>query len=163
MASNRTLVYKREPRGLYHITSKTVRGMYLFGKDPLTGKDYSHRREIVIERITYLARFFYIDLITFAVLINHVHLMLRNLISKSPAKRATLILSSAPFTSSLKSSGDWDSSWPTSRPAGPTIGSGKCVKTRNLWMKCEFGYPISPGSCVSSTRIWLADSMLKTD
>ena len=79
MASNRTLVYKREQRGVYHITSKTVRGMYLFGKDPLTGKDYSHRREIVIERITYLARFFYIDLITFAVLINHVHLMLRNL------------------------------------------------------------------------------------
>ena len=66
-------------QGIYHVTSKTVRGQKLLGYDPLTQQDYSHRRDVVVARILELAKWFAIDLISFAVMINHLHLILRNL------------------------------------------------------------------------------------
>ena len=75
----RSRTYQKDRRGIYHVWNKIVRGLYLFGKDPLSGKDYSYRRAIIIKRILYLAQFFFIDLISFSVMINHFHLILRNL------------------------------------------------------------------------------------
>ena len=48
--ARREIVRQGEP-GIYHAWSRCVRRAYLLGTDPLTGKDYNHRRDWVIERL----------------------------------------------------------------------------------------------------------------
>jgi len=47
------------------------------GKDPLTGKNHSHRRQWVIQRLELLVANFTVDVCFLAVLSNHLHLVLR--------------------------------------------------------------------------------------
>ncbi len=61
-----------------HVCSRTVRRCYLFGDDPLTGKNFDHRKDWIEEMLTHFAAQFGIDLLAFAVLSNHFHLILRN-------------------------------------------------------------------------------------
>lgn len=60
----------------YHCTSRCVRRAYLYGKDPITGKDYSYRKAMVVNKIRYLASVFTIDICAYAVMSNHTHLVL---------------------------------------------------------------------------------------
>ena len=64
--------------GLFHCWSRCVRRAFLLGKDPLTGKDYSHRRAWVLERLELLVANFAIDVAFWAILSNHLHLVLRS-------------------------------------------------------------------------------------
>jgi hypothetical protein len=61
-----------------HITSRCVRRAFLCGDDPLSGRSYEHRRKWIRERLEFLASVFAIDCLTFAVLSNHIHLILRS-------------------------------------------------------------------------------------
>jgi len=63
--------------GIYHCYSRCVRRAYLFGVDPVTGKDYSHRKAWIVERLKFLAGIFAIDVCAYAVEINHSHELLR--------------------------------------------------------------------------------------
>ena len=63
--------------GIFHCWQRCVRRAYLLGKDPLTGKDHSHRREWFIERLRLLVSCFAIDVAFEAILSNHFHLVLR--------------------------------------------------------------------------------------
>jgi hypothetical protein len=63
--------------GIFHVWQRCVRRAYLLGKDPLTGKDHTHRREWFIARLQLLVRCFAIDVCFDAVLSNHFHLILR--------------------------------------------------------------------------------------
>ena len=63
--------------GIFHCWQRCVRRAYLLGKDPLTGKDHSHRREWFIERLKRLVSCFAIDVGFEAILSNHFHLILR--------------------------------------------------------------------------------------
>ncbi len=45
----------------YHCTGRCVRKSFLFGEDIQTGKDYSHRKEWVTDRLRELAKSFTID------------------------------------------------------------------------------------------------------
>lgn len=65
--------------GMYHITSRCVRRMFLLGKNKRTGKDYSHRKKYLLQRIRELARHFAIAVGWEAILSNHLHLILANL------------------------------------------------------------------------------------
>lgn len=47
------------------------------GDDPVTGKDFNHRRQWVLRRLELLASCFAIDLGFFAILSNHLHLVIR--------------------------------------------------------------------------------------
>jgi hypothetical protein len=50
------------------------------GIDPVTGRDYSARRQWVAERLELLASCFAIDVAFFATLSNHLHLVHRQTI-----------------------------------------------------------------------------------
>ena len=70
------VVRKGEP-GIFHVTARCVRQYRLLGVDPLTGKDYSHRRVWILDRLRTLVSCFGIDVGFGALMENHVHLILR--------------------------------------------------------------------------------------
>jgi REP element-mobilizing transposase RayT len=61
----------------YHVVARCVRRAWLCGYDSYAGKDYSHRKRWVIQRLQFLAEVFAIDLCAYAIMSNHYHLVLR--------------------------------------------------------------------------------------
>ncbi len=61
-----------------HTIAKTVRSCYLLGDDQLTGKNFDHRKQWFEGKLKQLAAKFGIDLLAFACLANHLHLVLRS-------------------------------------------------------------------------------------
>jgi hypothetical protein len=59
----------------YHIVARCVRRAWLWGVDEYAGKDYSHRKAWVLERLTQLSSIFAIDLCAYAIMSNHYHLV----------------------------------------------------------------------------------------
>jgi REP element-mobilizing transposase RayT len=62
---------------IVHCIQRCVRRAFLAGLDPLTGRDYTPRREWIRSRMECLASVFGIDVLTYAILSNHLHLVLR--------------------------------------------------------------------------------------
>lgn len=63
---------------IVHCIQRCVRRAFLAGFDSETGKDYSHRREWIRRRMEALASVFGIDVLTYAIMSNHFHIILRN-------------------------------------------------------------------------------------
>ncbi|MCD0461669.1 hypothetical protein [Roseiconus lacunae] len=61
-----------------HVTQRCVRRAWLAGVDPLSGRDYSYRKEWIRRRMEALASVFAIDVLTYAIMSNHLHLVLRS-------------------------------------------------------------------------------------
>jgi hypothetical protein len=76
--TKRSEVFEPDTVGVYHCYNRIVRRSFLCGFDPHTGKDYAHRREWFYQRLRYLAQYFAIDVLAYAILSNHYHLVLRN-------------------------------------------------------------------------------------
>jgi REP element-mobilizing transposase RayT len=60
----------------YHVIARCVRRSWLWGFDEYAGRDYSHRKHWVVERLELLSSVFAIDICAYAVMSNHYHLVL---------------------------------------------------------------------------------------
>lgn len=76
MPQARKRLVSTEVTPFYHVISRCVRRHRLCGRDPLTGKDYSSRKQDIQKRLALLAEVFAIDVCAYAILSNHYHLVL---------------------------------------------------------------------------------------
>ena len=61
-----------------HVINRVVRRCFLLGDDPVSGKNYDHRKVWLDEQLTHQAKYFGIDLLCQAIMSNHMHLVLRS-------------------------------------------------------------------------------------
>ena len=74
----RVEVFAADEVAIVHVTNRTVRRCFLMGDDPFTRKNYDHRKAWMEGELEHLAKFFSIDLLCYAILSNHFHLVLRS-------------------------------------------------------------------------------------
>ena len=76
MARPRNTQVSLQDTPYYHCVSRCVRKAYLCGVDFYTGQSYEHRRDWIEARLLMLASVFSIDICAYAVMSNHLHLVL---------------------------------------------------------------------------------------
>ena len=68
----------------YHCICRCVRRAFLCGSDSVTGQNFDHRKQWVVDKIHLLSSVFAIDVCAYAVMSNHYHLVLK--VNKETAK-----------------------------------------------------------------------------
>ena len=74
----RAELFQASEIAIVHTVQRCVRRAFLAGVDEQSGKNYSFRKEWIRRRMESLASVFSIDVLTYSVMSNHVHLILRN-------------------------------------------------------------------------------------
>ena len=74
----RAEVFGPDEIAVVHVVNRVVRRCFLMGDDPVTGKNYDHRKQWIEDELQKLAGAMGIDLLGFSILSNHFHLILRS-------------------------------------------------------------------------------------
>lgn len=74
----RSDVFDPQGVGVYHCWSRCVRRAFLCGWDPFACKDCSHRKTWLLDGFKRLAGAMAVDVLDYAILDNHLHVVLRN-------------------------------------------------------------------------------------
>jgi putative transposase len=77
MGLPRSAYVQEGQEGVYHCFSRCVRRAFLCGFDTVTGRDFSHRKAWLVDRLRYLAAVFAIEVCAYSVLETHYHTILR--------------------------------------------------------------------------------------
>jgi REP element-mobilizing transposase RayT len=77
-ASARRDIVHEKCVGVYHCIARCVRRAFLCGADSYSGRDYSHRKAWILDRLRALAGLFGVEVCGYAIMSNHLHLVLRN-------------------------------------------------------------------------------------
>jgi REP element-mobilizing transposase RayT len=77
MATARSEVVTEGVEAVYHCISRCVRRAFLCGTDAYSGNSYEHRKDWIRLRIQELATGFAVEVSAYAVMSNHLHLVLR--------------------------------------------------------------------------------------
>ena len=77
MTAPRSLQVQPDVTSYYHCMTRCVRRAFLMGSDASTGQRFDHRKRWVVEELARLERVFAVDVCAYAVMSNHIHLVLR--------------------------------------------------------------------------------------
>ena len=77
MGLPRSAYVQEGKEGVYHCFGRCVRRAFLYGFDTHTGRDFSHRKEWLVNRLRKLAGIFAVEVCAYAVMENHYHVILR--------------------------------------------------------------------------------------
>lgn len=77
MALPRSKYVKDGTVGVYHCFSRCVRRAFLCGFDSASHRNYSHRRAWIENRLQFLSSIFALEVLSFSVMENHYHTILR--------------------------------------------------------------------------------------
>lgn len=70
-------LFKSDEMAIVHVMNRTVRRCFLMGQDSITGRNYDYRKDWIEQRMEHLAKYFGIDVLSYSILSNHFHLVLR--------------------------------------------------------------------------------------
>jgi hypothetical protein len=74
---SRAEVFDPNEVAIAHVFNRTVRRCFLLGDDALSAKNFDHRKAWIEDYLRQFAAFFGIDLICYAIMSNHFHLILQ--------------------------------------------------------------------------------------
>jgi len=74
---NRREIFADDEIHAFHLINRCVRRPFLCVKDRKTGRDFSHRKQWIRDRLEVLAGISAIDVLGFAVMSNHLHVVVR--------------------------------------------------------------------------------------
>jgi len=78
MALPRKKYVKEGEEGVYHCFTRCVcAGHFFAGAIPVTRRDFSHRKALIVDRLRELAAIFAIEVCAYAIMENHYHIILR--------------------------------------------------------------------------------------
>ena len=82
--ARKTLVDPAES-GIFHCVSRCVRRAFLCGRDSYSGNDYEHRRAWIRDRLRELTGLFAVEILSYSVMSNHLHVIVRTLPGRANA------------------------------------------------------------------------------
>jgi putative transposase len=77
MTQARKTIININDTNYYHCMGRCVHLVFLCGIDDVTGKDFSHRKQWIVDKLSELSSVYCVDVCAYAVMSNHYHIVLK--------------------------------------------------------------------------------------